>query len=42
MELLSQEVSRNMALLGVTALDQLDASHLVPRHPHDFNQGTPP
>jgi L-lactate dehydrogenase (cytochrome) len=42
MDLLKQEVSRNMALLGVTALSQLDASHLVPRHPHDFNQGTPP
>ncbi len=42
MDLLQQEVSRNMALLGVTALDQLGAGHLVPRHPHDFNQGTPP
>jgi len=28
--LLRQEVSRNMALLGITALDQLDASFLLP------------
>lgn len=42
MDLLKQEVSRNMALLGVTTLGQLNAGLLVPRHPHDFNQGTPP
>jgi L-lactate dehydrogenase (cytochrome) len=32
-ELLKQEVSRNMALLGINALDELDASFLVRTHP---------
>ncbi|HZY19657.1 MAG TPA: alpha-hydroxy acid oxidase [Ramlibacter sp.] len=32
-ELLRQEVSRNMALLGLTALDRLDASAVVPAFP---------
>jgi len=31
-ELLKQEVSRNMALLGVTALDDLRTEHLLTRH----------
>jgi L-lactate dehydrogenase (cytochrome) len=29
-DLLKQEVSRNMALLGITALDQLDRDFLIP------------
>ena len=33
-ELLKQEVSRNMALLGITALDQLGRDALLPLHSH--------
>ncbi|PQO98753.1 alpha-hydroxy-acid oxidizing enzyme [Massilia phosphatilytica] len=32
-QLLGEEVDRNMAMLGVNALDELDRSYLVPAHP---------
>jgi L-lactate dehydrogenase (cytochrome) len=38
-DLLRQEVSRNMALLGVTSLDQLDAN-FVAAHPGAFHTST--
>ena len=31
--LLREEVSRNMAMLGVNGLSELDASYLLPAHP---------
>jgi len=36
-DLLKREVSRNMALLGVTALDQLDPSFLVSHSPQGLS-----
>ena len=40
-ELLRAEVSRNMALLGVTSIEQLDASRLVANPVQPLTQDSP-